>query len=76
LSAKYLDQYNIIAQHYGVINQIASNAVKNMSEAAKEKFHELYGHSVHGARVLGGIEFLDTYSNYDAYSLGSLMAGQ
>ncbi len=72
LSAKYLEQYNIIAQHYGVINQIASNAIKNMSDAAKDKFLELYGHSVHDVSVLGGIEFLEKYGDYDAYSLGTL----
>ena len=72
LSARYLEQYNIIAQHYGVINQIASSAVKNMPDAAKDRFAELYGHSVDDVRVLGGIEFLDIYSDYDAYSLGTL----
>jgi hypothetical protein len=41
LSANYLDQYNIIAQHYGVINKIASNALANMSDGAKDKFKEL-----------------------------------
>ena len=34
LSAKYLKEHNIIAQHYGVINKIASNAVANLSEGA------------------------------------------
>ena len=43
LSAKYLEEHNIIAQHYGVINKIASNAVANLSEGAKEKFIQFYG---------------------------------
>jgi len=72
LSAGYLAQYNIIAQHYGVINRVASAAVANMSEAARLQFRELYGHSVDEVKVLGGIEFLDHYKDFCAYSLGSL----
>ncbi|MFD0752106.1 hypothetical protein ACFQZS_18270 [Mucilaginibacter calamicampi] len=72
LTAKYLDQFNIIAQHYGVINQIASNAVANMSEGAKEKFQELYGKSVNEAQVLGGLEFLAKYTEFTATSLDYL----
>lgn len=69
LSAKYLDKYNVIAQHYGVINKIASNAVKNMSETAKDKFKEIYGIGVNEAKVLGGIEFLQQYPAFNAESL-------
>ncbi len=72
LSARYLDQHNIIAQHYGVINQIASNAVNHMSESAKNRFRELYGVAVEGTQVLGGIEFLKKYPAFDAYTLGTL----
>ena len=72
LSASYLAQYNIIAQHYGVINRVASAAVANMSESARMKFRELYGHSVEEVKVLGGIEFLNHYKDFCAYSLGSL----
>lgn len=67
LSAKYLEQYNIIAQHYGVINKISSNAVQNMSESAKEKFKEIYGKSVNEVKVLGGSELLEQYPNFNAY---------
>lgn len=69
LTAKYLEQFNIIAQHYGVINQIASNAVANMSEGAKEKFQEIYGKSVNDAQVLGGLEFLEKYPDFNANTL-------
>lgn len=72
LSAKYLDKYNVIAQHYGVINKIASNAVKNMSETAKDKFKEIYGIPVNEAKVLGGIEFLQQYPSLNALSLDFL----
>ena len=43
LSASYLKKYNIIAQHYGVINSIATDARKNLSESAFEKFNDIYG---------------------------------
>ena len=72
LTAKYLDQYNIIAQHYGVINQIASNAVATMSEGAKDKFKELFGKPVTEANVLGGLEFLAKYPEFTATTLDYL----
>lgn len=73
LSAKYLEQYNIIAQHYGVINKISSNAVQNMSDSAKEKFKEIYGKSVNEAKVLGGFEVLKLYKDFNANSLDFLL---
>lgn len=72
LSASYLERYNIIAQHYGVINQIASDAVAHMSSAAKDRFHDIYGCSVDEVVVLGGIEFLEKFRSFDAWSLGEL----
>ncbi|HMS64498.1 MAG TPA: hypothetical protein PKD83_04495 [Ignavibacteria bacterium] len=72
LSAKYLDKYDIIAQHYGVINKIASGAVKNLSEGAKGKFKELFGKDVDEVKVSGGIEFLNEYKDFNAYSLDYL----
>lgn len=72
LSANYLDKFNIIAQHYGVINKIASDAHKNLSDAAKEKFKELFGQSIEESNVLGGMEILSKYPDFNAYSLDYL----
>lgn len=72
LSAKYLEQYNIIAQHYGVINKIASNAAASLSEGAKEKFTQLYGKTINDVKLLGGVEFLEQYPAFNAYSLDFL----
>lgn len=72
LAAKYLEQYNIIAQHYGVINKIASSALLNLSDAAKEKFKEIYGKTVNEVKLMGGSEFLERYPNFNAYSLDYL----
>lgn len=72
LSAKYLEQYNIIAQHYGVINKIASDAKNSLSEAALEKFSAIYGKSASEVKLLGGVEFLEQYPAFNAYSLDYL----
>lgn len=72
LSANYLEQFNIIAQHYGVINKISTNALANLSESAKDKFKELYGKTVNEVKVLGGSEFIEQYPNFNAYSLDYL----
>lgn len=72
LSAKYLEEYNIIAQHYGVINKISSNAMQGLSESAKEKFSEIYGTTVNDVNLLGGSEFLSQNNNFNAYSLDYL----
>jgi hypothetical protein len=72
LSAKYLEQYDIIAQHYGVINKISSNAIDNMSQSAKDKFIELYGKAVSEVKTLGGSEFLEQYPHFNAYVLDYL----
>lgn len=72
LSAKYLDEFNIIAQHYGVINKISSDARQNLSDGAKEKFRQLFGNSINESNVLGGMEILTKYPDLNAYSLDYL----
>lgn len=69
LSAQYLEEHNIIAQHYGVINSIAKDAVGSMSEGAKDKFKALFGGDVSEFKVLGGLEVLDQYPDFNAFSL-------
>jgi hypothetical protein len=66
LSGKYLEEHNIISQHYGVINQIASNARQNVSDAGKTKFAEIFGINFDDANVMGGIEFLAKYPQFNA----------
>src|ERR1043165_4579157 len=72
LSAKYLEQYDIIAQHYGVINRISANAKQNMSDSAKDKFKELYGKPVEESKIVGGLEMLNRFPEFNAYSLDYL----
>ncbi len=72
LSAEYLEKYNIIARHYGVINKNAVNATKNMSETAKEKFKEIYGISTDEAKIYGALEFAEKYKNFTMETLDYL----
>ena len=69
LSASYLEEHNIIAQHYGVINKLANDAKGAMSDGAKAKFQELYGKSVEEAHVAGGFEVIEAYPDYTPTTL-------
>ncbi len=74
LGADYLKQYNIIAQHYGVINKLATNPLANMSEGAKEnllKYAE--ASSLDDITVLGGVQFLEKYKMFNADSTDVLL---
>lgn len=68
LGAKYLEDNNIIAQHYGVINKLATDAKGTLAESAKEKFKELYEKDINDVKVLGGIEFLEQYPEFTPYT--------
>lgn len=77
LGAEYLGKYNIIAQHYGVINKLASAPLANMSEGAKEKLMEMAKvDSLDNVNVLGGIEFLNKYPFFNADSLDVMLQNQ
>ncbi|MBC7473797.1 MAG: hypothetical protein H7263_05855 [Candidatus Sericytochromatia bacterium] len=74
LGSEYLKNYNIIAQHYGVINKLATDPLANMSEGAKEnllKFAEV--DSLDKISVLGGIQFLEKYPMFNADSVDVLL---
>jgi len=72
IGAVYLDKFDIIAQHYGVINQLARDAKANISETAKAKFTEAYGKDVNEVALVGGFEFLNKYPTFNATSLDIL----
>lgn len=69
LSAGYLEKHGIIAQHYGVINQIASHAKTMVSHAGKENFTSIFGENFETANVLGGLEMLKAYPQFTAETL-------
>lgn len=72
LSAHYLKQYDIIAQHYGIINAIARDASASLTQQAKAKFETLFGIPFAGANVLGGIEFASRFPELSASAIDYL----
>ena len=63
-----LDENDIIAQHYGVINKISNDAKGTLSQAAKEKFKELYNKDFDAEKVIGGFEFLKQYPEFTPFT--------
>ena len=73
LGAEYLKKYNIIAQHYGVINKLASNPLENMSEDAKDKLLSFANvKNIDECSVMGAFQFLEKYSIFNSDSLDIL----
>jgi hypothetical protein len=72
MNAQYLKQFNIIAQHYGIINAVSAAPVKHITDDAKEKFRVLTGKSIHEARVMGSLEILGIFNDFNASSLDYL----
>ncbi len=72
LSAEYLKEYDIIANHYGVINKIAKNALENISDSAQVEFEAQFGIKFSESDILGGFEFLNTYDCFNTESLDYL----
>jgi hypothetical protein len=72
LNAQYLKQYNIIAQHYGIINAVSASPLKSMTDDAKEKFRSVAGKSIKEVRVLGSLEMSGLFSDFNATSLDYL----
>ncbi len=72
INAAYLKKHNIIAQHYGVINQLSKDIKSTISEEAKVKFEEIFQESFEQAEVFGGIEFIEKYSFFSPKALSVL----
>lgn len=71
LGANYLDQHNIMGNHYGVINKIAKDAVGAISAEAKATFEEKFG-TMEGKTILGGLEFMAQNPDFTAQQLDDL----
>jgi hypothetical protein len=72
LGASYLEKYDIIAQHYGVINALSREPLKVFTSEAKSKFREVYGHAPEDVKVLGSLQFLQQYPAFTPDSLQQL----
>lgn len=71
IKAEYLKVHNTMAQHYGVIGQIATDA-QCTSDKAKEKFATIFSKKFSEATVLGGLEFLKKYTQFNTFTLDVL----
>jgi hypothetical protein len=72
LSASYLEKYDIIARHYGIINAISRNARENLLQKSAEIFRQNFNTDFEQAKILGGIEFLSEYPELNPQTLDYL----
>jgi hypothetical protein len=72
LGAGFLEAHDLIAQHYGVINEMARDGADALSEEATQTFADAYGIAVEDATVLGAFEFLQRYEAFTDVSLNVL----
>ncbi len=72
LGGKYLEKYDIMAKHYGVINKIARNGKDEINEQAKKKFKEIFGKDIEEVEVYGGFQFLEKYPEFTPFTLNVL----
>jgi hypothetical protein len=73
LGSQYLRQYNIIDQHYGVINAISRKGPTALSPAVFDQLEKSFVTEISsGATVLGGHQFLERYRFFSPASLAVL----
>lgn len=58
INAKYLDTYDVMAKHYGVINAAARNFKVMISPEVSSTFKQIYGLEITEAPVAGSLELL------------------
>src|SRR6201996_4799945 len=68
----YLDRHDLMAQHYGVINEVARKGAAALAAPARAKFQEAFGRSVEDSEVLGALEFLRAFPEMTGAELDRL----
>jgi hypothetical protein len=76
LGARYLEKYDLMSKHYGVINTIAQKGVSALSDKARAEFNAIYGKDIAQEGILGGFEFLQRYDYFNERSLNVLWEAQ
>jgi len=71
INANYLKTYNVMAQHYGVINAAARNFKAMISPEVASNFKQIYGLNLEEAPVTGSLELLNQ-NTMDAATLNAL----
>lgn len=69
LGWKYLDHYNLIGEHYGVINQISTEGVRALTEESQSLLRAAFPEAT---RVLGGHQFLAEFPEFTPATLSVL----
>jgi hypothetical protein len=72
LSASYLENYNLIDQHYGIIAEVSNQGKSVLTTGAKKRFREQFGVEADKVTVLGGMEFLRKYPFFNYHSIDCL----
>ncbi len=72
VSGIYLKKYNIMAEHYGVINKVARFGKKELTSQALENFEKIFGVSPEKAEIFGAFEFLEKYKEFNEFALDVL----
>jgi hypothetical protein len=72
LGAGYLEQFDIIARHYGVINALSRKPLQHISAEGKQKFQSLFGVGPDQVETLGSLEFLERFPAFTPVSLDEL----
>ncbi|MFY9152595.1 MAG: hypothetical protein WAO52_11295 [Prolixibacteraceae bacterium] len=61
INAAYLDQFNVIAQHYGVINAAARDFNSQITEEITSAFKSIYNRELTDSKVVGSLETAEKY---------------
>ena len=73
LNSRYLRNFRIIEQHYGVISRIAREGRAALSDAAESELARVFGEELdRGAIVLGAKGFLSRFSRISPFALNVL----
>jgi hypothetical protein len=72
LGATYLEKFDIIAQHYGVINAMSRRPLEHLTSDAVSKFRAVFGKSTDQVKLLGSLEFLQHFPDFTPLSLDDL----
>jgi hypothetical protein len=75
MGASYLEKFDVIARHYGVINALSRNPKEYMSAEAQARFRDEFGKTTDQVTLLGSLEFLQHFPQFTADSLNELWQG-
>ena len=72
LGASYLEKFDVIARHYGVINAMSRSPREYLSADALVRFNDEFGKSTDQVTLMGSLEFLQHFPQFAPDSLNEL----